>query len=111
MKFVHFVLLLVLMSLATVAVAQTEANKPTDKPVITDAQKSFSLLKSLAGTWQASVITDPPLPNMGNGTNTQVTMRVTSSGNALVHEIHQPDISNSVGPVKLFSTTLLRSLR
>ena len=91
MKFVRFVLPLVLMTLATIATAQTEGNKPADKPVPTDAQKSFALLKSLAGTWQASVTTDPPLPNMGNGTNTQVTMRVTSSGNALVHEIHQPD--------------------
>src|SRR5215470_19955746 len=86
MKSVRFLLPLVLMSLATVAVAQTEATKPTDKLVTTDAEKSFSLLKSLAGTWQASVTTDPPLSNMGNGTNTQVTMRVTSSGNALVHE-------------------------
>ena len=91
MKSVHFVLPLVLMSLATVATAQTEANRPADKPVPTEAQKSFGLLKNLAGTWQASVTTDPPLPNMGNGTSTQVTIRVTSSGNAIVHEIHQPD--------------------
>ena len=91
MKSVRFLLPVVLMSLATLAFAQSEANKPADKPVPTDAQKSFSLLKSLSGAWQGSVTTDPPLPNMGNGTHTQVTMRVTSSGNALVHEIHEPD--------------------
>ena len=80
-----------LMLVATVLVAQSAGDKSVDKPVASDAQKSFTLLKSLAGSWQASVTTDPPLANMGNGTHTQVTMRVTSRGNALVHEIHQPD--------------------
>ena len=47
MKSVRFLFPLVLMSLATVAVAQTEATKPADKPVTTDAEKSFSLLKRL----------------------------------------------------------------
>jgi len=86
---------LALISLATVAFAQSEgynhADKPADKPAPTHAQKSFTLLKGLAGTWQASVTTDPPLPEMGNMTRTQVVMRVTSRGNALVHEMHEPD--------------------
>jgi hypothetical protein len=54
-----------------------------------DAQKSFDRLKTLAGTWEAHVTTVPPQPEMGNGTLTQVTMRVTSRGNALVHEIKE----------------------
>ena len=91
MKSVCLVLSVVLMSLATVAAAQSEGYKPVDKPALTDAQKSFTLLKNLAGIWQASVTTDPPLADMGNGTRTQVTMRVTSRGNGLVHEIYEPD--------------------
>jgi len=91
MKSVRFMLPVVLTLLSTVAFAQSDTHKPTDKVTPSEAEKSFTLLKTLAGTWQATVTTDPPLPNMGNGTNTQVTMRVTSSGNALVHEIHQPD--------------------
>src|SRR5215472_3582495 len=91
MKSVRFMLPVVLTLLSTVAFAQSDTHKPTDKVTPSEAEKSFTLLKTLAGTWQATVTTDPPLPTMGNGTNTQVTMRVTSSGNALVHEIHQPD--------------------
>lgn len=53
-----------------------------------DAQKSFDKLKTLAGTWQGHVTTNPPDPDMGN-TLLQVTMRVTSRGNALVHEMQE----------------------
>src|SRR5271163_1598347 len=52
-----------------------------------DAQKSFDTLKTLAGTWQAAVTTDPPMPEMGEGKITLVSLRVTSRGNALVHEM------------------------
>jgi hypothetical protein len=54
-----------------------------------DAEESFALLKTLAGTWQAAVTTDPPLHNMGDGTLTEVSLRVTSRGNALVHEMQE----------------------
>jgi hypothetical protein len=54
-----------------------------------DAEKSFVLLKSLAGTWQAAVTTDPPLQHMGDGSLAEVSLRVTSRGNALVHEIKE----------------------
>src|SRR5215469_4663311 len=50
-----------------------------------DAQMSFDALKGLAGTWTGPVTTDPPNPEI-NGT-IQVTMRVVSRGNVLVHEI------------------------
>jgi len=56
-----------------------------------DAQKSFDLLKNLAGTWQGPVTTEPAQHNMGDGTFTQVTMRVTSRGNAFVHEVYEPN--------------------
>jgi hypothetical protein len=47
-------------------------------------------LKTLAGTWQGPVTTEPAQQNMGDGSFTEVTMRVTSRGNALVHEVHEP---------------------
>jgi hypothetical protein len=86
MKSHRFMLsIVVLLSLCAVAFAQSVA-----PPVVqSDAQKSFDKLKTLAGTWQASVTTDPPQPEMGNGTLGQISLRVTSRGNALVHEMHE----------------------
>lgn len=52
-----------------------------------DAQKSFANLKALAGTWEGHVTTVPPQAGMDK--LMQVTMRVTSRGNALVHEIKE----------------------
>ena len=46
---------------------------------------SFDALKSLAGTWTGPVTTDPPDPDIDGPI--QVTMRVASRGNVLVHEI------------------------
>lgn len=84
-----FVLMSLLFSISTVAFAQADAHKhaaQSDAPK-SDAQKSFDQLKTLAGTWQASVTTDPPVKEMGNGAMGNVTLRVTSRGNALVHEM------------------------
>src|SRR6476646_5734383 len=50
-----------------------------------DAQVSFGVLKSLAGTWSGSVKTDPPNPELDG--SIQVTVRVASGGSVLVHEI------------------------
>jgi hypothetical protein len=55
-----------------------------------DAQKSFDSLKTLAGAWKGPVTVDPPQPDMAIDGPIWVTMRVTSRGNALVHEIKQP---------------------
>jgi hypothetical protein len=52
-----------------------------------DAQKSFDKLKNLAGSWEGKVTTVPPMDGMGNGALLQVSLRVTSRGNALVHEM------------------------
>lgn len=46
---------------------------------------SFDALKGLAGTWTGAVTTDPPNPEI-SGT-IQVTLRVASRGNVLIHEI------------------------
>ena len=76
MKSLRFSLIVVLALLASVALAQS------------DAQKSFTQLKALAGNWQGAVTLDPPQPELENGTKMQLSLRVTSRGNAMVHEMH-----------------------
>jgi hypothetical protein len=89
MKYLRFALSVVVMSLATVAFAQSDAQKTAEKPAPkSDAQKSFDTIKTLAGTWNAKVTVDPPIPDMDATLPSEVSMRVTSRGNALVHEMY-----------------------
>lgn len=71
-----------------------------------DAQKSFDLMKTLAGNWQGSASVDPPQPGMGSGSAIKVSLRVTSRGNALVHEMTDPakadDPTKTDHPVTMF---------
>jgi hypothetical protein len=70
-----------------------------------DAQKPFEGLKSLAGTWEGQVTTNPKMSDMGNMANMVVTMRVTSRGNAVVHEMSAEgkfdDTANNDHPVTM----------
>ena len=77
MKTFRFLLPLTLSLCCTLAFAQS------------DSKKSFDTLKTLAGNWQGPVTVDPPMADMGSGTMTQVSLRVTSRGNALVHEMQE----------------------
>jgi hypothetical protein len=87
MKVLRFTLALALMSAPLLAVAQSEMHKAADKAVMpSEAEKSFTILKSVAGTWQGSVTTEPKMPD-ADGVAIEITMRVTSRGNALVHEM------------------------
>ena len=90
MKTVRFTLPVVLLWLATNALAQHEMQTSTTEPQ-SDAQKSFAQLKSLAGTWRGSITLDPPRPDVKPGTMGQISMRVTSRGNAIVHEMQEAD--------------------
>jgi hypothetical protein len=65
MKSPRIVLAVVVLSISAVAFAQS------------DAQKSFDTLKTLAGSWEATF----------EGKPMQATLRVTSMGNAIVHEM------------------------
>jgi hypothetical protein len=65
----------VLLALSTLAFAQS------------DAQKDFDSLKALAGSWQGTITTTPKQADV-DGKVAQVTLRVTSMGNALAHEAH-----------------------
>jgi len=71
----------VLMLVSAVAFAQSDAQKPPS-----DSQKAFDKLKTLAGSWEGHVTTVPQEAEI-EGKVTQVSLRVTSMGNALVHEM------------------------
>jgi len=84
MKSPRFLLSVALLSLSTVALTQTAAT-----PAPSEAQKSFDQLKTLAGTWTGPVTANPPQPDFGDKP-LWLSMRVTSRGNAIVHEMKQP---------------------
>lgn len=86
MNSLRFTLAAVLLTLTTMAFAQS------------NAQKSFDTLKNLAGTWDGSVTATPPQDEMMNGMRMQVSLRVTSRGNALVHEMK--DAKSNDDPTK-----------
>lgn len=96
MKALRFVLVAgTLISLAAVVAAQTDSS----------AQKSFDQMKTLAGTWRGALTTDPKMPEM-EGTKLEVSLRVTSRGNAVVHEMQEagkpPDANKYDHPVTMF---------
>ena len=51
-----------------------------------DAQKSFDKMKTLAGTWEGHITTSPTAAEM-EGKLMHITLRTTSMGNAMVHEM------------------------
>src|SRR6267154_6881492 len=91
MKSHRFMLSVVLLSLFTGAFAQTDAQnaqKSSVAPLPSEAQKSFTTMKSLAGEWEGPVNV-PEVPEMSNGKPLHVSLRVTSRGHTLVHELQE----------------------
>ena len=87
MRFLRFALSVVLLSLGTVAVAQDHEMQKQQPAPKSDAQMSFDTLKTLAGDWEGRVTVDPPQREWKDSYKPlHVSMRVTSRGNALVHE-------------------------
>jgi hypothetical protein len=74
-KFALLICLLVAIACGT-SNAQDTMSHPATKAPQSDAQKAFEKLKTLAGTWQGSFM----------GMSINLTLRVTSSGNAILHE-------------------------
>ena len=68
-------ILIILVATAAVALPQQMPMPKTSGPQ-SDAQKAFEKLKTLAGSWEGSIM----------GMPVQITIRVTSSGNAILHE-------------------------
>lgn len=102
MKSLSFKLSLVVMALSTtMAFAQSDAQTPSaqmdhsQKPAApkSEAQMSFQTMKALAGEWEGAVSTDMSeamKKQMGADMKPlHVSMRVTSRGNVLVHEIQE----------------------
>src|SRR5690242_2775526 len=86
MKSVRLALTAILLAAFTTAAAVTAfAQSAAPK---SNAQMSFDRLKSLAGSWKGALTIDPPQTGMGN--EGWVSLRVTSRGNALVHEMKKP---------------------
>jgi hypothetical protein len=74
---------------AAQSVAQSDMHKSDVVQKSSDAQMSFDQLKTLSGTWRGSMKITPSAPKMDNA-NLEITLRVTSRGNALVHEMQEP---------------------
>lgn len=99
MKYSRSATLVTLVLAATFALAQAAAQQPMNHAQTassaasapkSDAQLSFDRLKSLAGDWEGTATLDPPMPQMkGNSAELHVTMRVTSRGHAIVHELQE----------------------
>lgn len=93
MKSVRFTLFVLSIALSIGAIAQSNSQPQTD------AQKSFGAMKTLAGTWEGRLTTTPPDPEV-QGKPIKVTLRVTSSGNAVMHEIQIPGRQDD--PITMF---------
>ena len=94
MKTPRIVLTMALTALSTPVLAQTHAHESAALPTAatkTAAQHSFDTLKALAGSWEGVVHVVPPVADL-EGQRNEITMRVTSRGNALVHEMHQAGV-------------------
>lgn len=94
MKSLRFMLAVVLVSISAAVFAQDTQNTQSD------AQKAFDKLKTLAGTWEGPVKMEGHDHGNGNGApeSVQVSLRVTSRGNALVHEMG--DLTRTDDPTK-----------
>ncbi len=120
MKSLRLLLWLLLPSLVPAAFAQSDAPKastpaaaahaqmPSEKLVPTEAQQTFAHMKSLAGSWEGPVTVNPLMPGMAEQPikPLHVTIRVTSRGNAIVHELQEEntplDPSKYDHPVTMF---------
>jgi len=88
MKSVRVALFVVLLSLSPVAFAQNHEMQKSTAPK-SDSQTSFETIKTLAGDWEGPVTLDPPQPQWNSDKPLHITMRVTSRGNAIVHELQE----------------------
>jgi hypothetical protein len=78
-----------LVSIAMLCACALAHGQSSDKPAATsDAQKSFNLMKTLAGNWQAPILTDDPEWSKANGAPMSLSIRIASHGNAVIHELN-----------------------
>jgi hypothetical protein len=101
MKPSRYAPLVLMLSLASPAFAQSSPHQhdPSSPPVSADLQKAFDTLKALAGSWVGQLTTIPAVPDMPS-TFAQFSLRVTSRGHALVHEMSVAGLPDH--PVTMF---------
>jgi hypothetical protein len=103
MKTLRSMLFIALLSVSSLAFAQSAQPAQNGQ---SDAQKSFTMLKTLAGTWKGKITTDMPQAKAAlDDKPMYVTFRVTSRGNALVHEMKEPgtpDDPTKDDPITMF---------
>lgn len=86
MKSVALTVSMLLIAFSTLAFVQPDSQPSA---AMAPAQKSFDQMKTLAGEWEGAVSIDPPQHDMNNGKPIHISLRVTSRGNALVHEMQE----------------------
>jgi len=86
MKTILAVLLSMIFSAVTISLGQAGAQAGAQAVQKTEAQLSFEKMKTLEGNWEGKVTVaeHPEMNNMGG----HISFRVTSMGNALVHEMY-----------------------
>src|SRR6266481_3431137 len=92
MKSIRTMLPVVLLSLSAMAFAQSDAHKmdePKTPAPKSEAQTFFETLKTLAGDWEGPVKTAMPVEAKVDIKPLNVSMRVTSRANVLVHEFQE----------------------
>jgi hypothetical protein len=82
-----FVLLAATAFAADTATTQPDTPKSTVAPAPSEAEKSFTTIKSLAGEWEGPA-TVAEMPEMSGG-KMHISLRVTSRGHLLVHELQE----------------------
>jgi len=92
MKIRQFLPLVAAFTLSAAAIAQSGVAMSSDSAKTSEAQASFDRLKALAGSWEGSLD--------GKPANLNVTMRVTSMGNTLMHEMKMAGLPDN--PITMF---------
>lgn len=84
-----------------VSVGQEKPIHPHPAPIPTksETQQAYSKLKALAGNWEGPVTNIPAQPMMA-GKIGQISLRLTSSGNALMHELTMNGMKDD--PITMF---------
>ena len=81
MKSLRFMLSILLLSTATAVLAQSGAAPQSE------AQKFFAKMKTLAGSWEGQATMSPSSHESTSGKPMHAVLRVTSMGNAIMHEM------------------------
>jgi hypothetical protein len=92
-------LLLPAFLIGLLALSAVPISRSTAAPSQPDAQKSFETMKTLAGSWQGKLTTVPEVPDM-KGAVAKISLRVTSRGNALMHDLTVSGIPDN--PITMF---------